>query len=219
MTPTISIKGKLYPFDEPKVMGIINVTPDSFYSGSRVSGSRSIQIKIEEMLKEGVDIFDLGAYSSRPGALDITPDEEYERLLPALEVIRTVAPDTPLSVDTFRSSVARKCVEEWGVNIINDISGGTLDPEMWAAVAELNVPYVLMHMRGTPADMQQHTSYEDVVADVLKDLAFKIADLRQLGVADVIVDPGFGFAKTTDQNFKLLKDLEVFKQLGCPILA
>ncbi|MDE6028206.1 MAG: dihydropteroate synthase [Muribaculaceae bacterium] len=219
MRSTINIRGKIYSFDTPKVMGIVNLTPDSFYSGSCTPDSISIKKRINRVIQEGVDILDFGGCSTRPGASEISAEEEYERLLPALEVAKEIAPEIPVSIDTFRSSVARKCVEEWEADIINDISGGTLDPEMWPAVAELNVPYVLMHMRGTPADMQQHTSYEDVVADVLKDLAFKIADLRQIGVADVIVDPGFGFAKTTDQNFKLLKNLEVFKQLGCPILA
>ena len=216
---TISLKGKLYPFDRPKVMGIINTTPDSFFSGSRTPDTFSIEKKVEQMVKEGVDIFDLGGYSSRPGAEDIDPETEYARLVPALKAVKKIAPETPVSIDTFRASVARRCVEEWGADIINDISGGTLDPEMWATVAELNVPYILMHMRGTPADMQTHTDYEDVVADVLKDLAFKIAELRQLGVADIIVDPGFGFAKTVDQNFRLLNELKVFGELGSPILA
>ena len=216
---TISLKGKLYPFDRPKVMGIINTTPDSFFSGSRTPDTFSIERRVEQMVEEGVDIFDLGGYSSRPGAEDIDPETEYARLVPALKAVKKIAPETPVSIDTFRAPVARRCVEEWGADIINDISGGTLDPEMWATVAELNVPYILMHMRGTPADMQTHTDYEDVVADVLKDLAFKIAELRQLGVADIIVDPGFGFAKNVDQNFRLLNELKVFGELGCPILA
>ena len=216
---TISLKGKLYPFDRPKVMGIINTTPDSFFSGSRTPDTFSIEKRVEQMVEEGVDIFDLGGYSSRPGAEDIDPETEYARLIPALKAVKKIAPETPVSIDTFRASVARRCVEEWGADIINDISGGTLDPEMWATVAELNVPYILMHMRGTPADMQTHTDYKDVVADVLKDLAFKIAELRQLGVADIIVDPGFGFAKTVDQNFRLLNELKVFGELGSPILA
>ena len=216
---TISLKGKLYPFDRPKVMGIINTTPDSFFSGSRTPDTFSIEKRVEQMVEEGVDIFDLGGYSSRPGAEDIDPETEYARLVPALKAVKKIAPETPVSIDTFRASVARRCVEEWGADIINDISGGTLDREMWATVAELNVPYILMHMRGTPADMQTHTDYEEVVADGWKDLAFKIAELRQLGVADIIVDPGFGFAKTVDQNFRLLNELKVFGELGCPILA
>lgn len=219
MRPTITIRGKLYSFDTPKVMGIVNTTPDSFFSESRTPDYLSIKKRIEKMINEGVDILDLGGCSTRPGALEISAEEEYERLLPALDVARSLAPEIPVSIDTFRASVARKCVEEWKADIINDISGGTLDHAMAETIAELKVPYILMHLRGTPADMQTHTDYEDVVADVLKDLAFKIADLRQLGVADVIVDPGFGFAKTTEQNFRLLDCLEVFRHLECPILV
>lgn len=219
MRPTITIRGKIYSFDTPKVMGIVNATPDSFYSGSRTPDSASIKERITRMIREGVDILDLGGCSTRPGAPEISAEEEYERLLPALDVARSIAPEIPLSIDTFRASVARRCVEEWSADIINDISGGTLDPAMAETIAELKVAYVLMHMRGTPADMHQHTNYDDVVADVLKDLAFKIADLRQLGVADVIVDPGFGFAKTVEQNFRLLDCLEVFRHLECPLLV
>ena len=219
MRPTITIRGKLYSFDTPKVMGIVNTTPDSFFSESRTPDYLSIKKRIEKMINEGVDILDLGGCSTRPGAPEISAEEEYERLLPALDVARSLAPEIPVSIDTFRASVARKCVEEWKADIINDISGGTLDHAMAETIAELKVPYILMHLRGTPADMQTHTDYEDVVADVLKDLAFKIADLRQLGVADVIVDPGFGFAKTVEQNFRLLDCLEVFRHLECPILV
>ncbi|MDE7442311.1 MAG: dihydropteroate synthase [Muribaculaceae bacterium] len=219
MRPTITIRGKLYSFDTPKVMGIVNATPDSFFSESRTPDYLSIKKRIEKMINEGVDILDLGGCSTRPGAPEISAEEEYERLLPALDVARSLAPEIPVSIDTFRASVARKCVEEWKADIINDISGGTLDHAMAETIAELKVPYILMHLRGTPADMQTHTDYEDVVADVLKDLAFKIADLRQLGVADVIVDPGFGFAKTTEQNFRLLDCLEGFRHLECPILV
>lgn len=219
MRPTITIKGELYSFETPKVMGIVNATPDSFFRWSRTPDSKSLRERIGRMIEEGVDILDLGGCSTRPGAAEISADEEYERLLPALEAARELGPEIPVSIDTFRASVARRCVEEWGADIINDISGGTLDPAMAETVAELQVPYVLMHLRGTPADMQQRTDYEDVVADVLKDLAFKIADLRQLGVADVIADPGFGFAKTVEQNFRLLDCLEVFHHLECPLLV
>ncbi len=219
MTPTISIKGELHTFLSPKVMGIINTTPDSFFSLSRTSESTSITERVERMIEVGVDYFDVGGYSSRPGASDISADEEYSRLAPALDIIRKLSPETPVSIDTFRASVARKCIEEWGVEIINDIAGGTLDPEMWETVAEHKVAYILMHLRGTPATMQQFTDYKDVVAEVLSDLAFKIASLRQLGVADIIVDPGFGFAKTVDQNFRLLSSLRVFRETECPVLA
>ncbi len=219
MKPTISIKGELHLFDTPKVMGIINTTPDSFFSRSRTPESNAIAERVERMIEEGVDYFDVGGYSSRPGASDISADEEYSRLAPALEIIRKISPETPVSVDTFRASVARKCIEDWNVEIINDISGGTLDPEMWGTVAEAGVAYILMHLRGTPATMQQFTDYKDVVAEVLSDLAFKIASLRQLGVSDIIIDPGFGFAKTVEQNFTLLSKLKVFRETGCPILA
>lgn len=219
MTPTISIHGKLHSFSTPKVMGIINATPDSFFSGSRTPDSNSIVRRVTGMIEAGVDYFDVGGYSSRPGAADPSAEEEYSRLAPALEIIRKLAPQIPVSVDTFRSDVARRCIEEWNVEIINDISGGEHDPEMWPMVAQSKVVYILMHMRGNPATMQTLTSYDDVVADVLSDLAFKIADLRQLGVADIIVDPGFGFAKTTEQNFKLLSSLKIFKETGCPLLA
>ncbi|MDE6537658.1 MAG: dihydropteroate synthase [Muribaculaceae bacterium] len=219
MTPTICINNKIYDFESPKVMGIINVTPDSFFSGSRTPDLSSLSERLKKMLQSEPDFFDIGGYSSRPGAADISPEEEWERLGPALEAARLLSPDTPVSVDTFRASIARKAVENFGVEIINDISGGTLDDEMWQTVADLKCAYVLMHMRGNPETMSSLTDYEDVTAEVLEDLAFKLAELRQLGVADVIIDPGFGFAKTIEQNFRLLRDLEVFRSLGCPLLA
>lgn len=219
MRPTISIKGELHSFEPPKVMGIINATPDSFFSHSRTPDPLSIENRVKEMIDAGVDYFDVGGYSSRPGASDISADEEYDRLAPALEIIRNINSDIPISVDTFRASVGRKCIEQWGVEIINDIAGGTLDPEMWEMVAQYKVAYILMHMRGTPGTMQSMTSYGDIVADILSDLAFKLASLRQLGVANVIIDPGYGFAKTTDQNFSLLKGLKIFRKLNAPILA
>ena len=164
-------------------------------------------------------MLDIGGYSSRPGASDISATDEYDRLAPALEIIRKHWPDTPISIDTFRSDVARRCVEEWGVEIINDISGGELDPDMWDTVAELGCVYVLMHMRGNPATMQTLCQYKDVTAEVISELAFRLDKLRALGVADVIIDPGFGFAKTTEQNFRLLDELNEFSILGCPMLA
>ncbi len=219
MTPTISIRGEIHSFRPQKVMGIINTTPDSFFSGSRTPDTPSIASRVERMLDDGVDYFDVGGYSSRPGADDISAEEEYERLAPALEIIRKIAPEIPVSIDTFRSSVARRCLEEWKVEIINDISGGDLDPEMWGVVADFNVPYIMMHTKGTPKTMQNLTDYNDVTAEVLSDLAFKIARLRQVGVTDIIVDPGFGFAKTVSQNFTLLDNLKVFRETGCAILA
>ena len=216
---TLLMKGHLVELNRPLVMGILNITPDSFFSGSRTDSAASIRERIGRMVSEGVDIFDIGGYSSRPGAEDISPEEEYSRLARGLEIVKEEAPDMPVSVDTFRAGVARRCVEEWGVDIINDISGGQLDADMWAAIAELGCGYVLMHMRGNPATMQSLTEYEDVTAEVLEDLARKVAALRSMGVADIIVDPGYGFAKTTEQNFRLLRDQSLFRSLGCPILT
>lgn len=217
MERSIRIKEKLYDFEDPKVMGILNVTPDSFYAGSRV-GSEAAS-RASEMLADGADILDIGGYSSRPGAEDISSEREYDRLAPALEAIRSEHPEAIISVDTFRADVARKTVENFAVDIINDISGGTLDPEMRDTVAALGIPYILMHMRGTPATMQQMCRYDDVVADVLSELAFKTDDFRQAGVHDIIVDPGFGFAKTIEQNYSLLAALNLFHETGCPVLA
>lgn len=206
-------------FARPQVMGILNATPDSFFVGSRCSGTGDAESRTLALLDEGADMIDVGGFSTRPGASDVNADEEYRRLAEALEGVRKAAPEAIVSVDTWRAGVARKCVEEWGVQIINDVSGGTLDPEMYSTVAGLKVAYVLMHMRGTPANMQQLTDYADVTADVIEWLARRLAELRQLGVADVIVDPGFGFAKTLEQNFRLLGELDAFRQLDAPLLA
>lgn len=232
MINSIRIGGRLWMLDSPKVMGIINATPDSFYSGSRnlmTVGSRDnalqeltrrVTTRVEEMLEAGADCIDIGGYSSRPGCEDISAEEEYTRLCYALEGARKAGGDTLIiSVDTFRADVARKCVEQWGVGIINDIGGGTLDNDMFDTVADLKVAYVLMHLRGTPQTMTTLTDYEDVTRDVISDLAFKADKLHSLGVADIILDPGFGFAKTVDQNFRLLNDLEEFRHTGLPILA
>ena len=198
-------------------MGIVNVTPDSFFAGSRVPAD-SVTARVSEMMAQGADIIDLGGYSSRPGADTVTAEEELARLVPAIAAIRERFPDIPVSVDTFRADVARECIAQ-GADIINDIGGGDLDPEMFGTIADLRVPYILMHMRGTPATMQSLTYYDDVVADVLRDLAFKTDRLHQLGVNDVIIDPGFGFAKTVDQNYRLLAALGMFREIGCPVLA
>lgn len=216
---TIRCGGRLLDFSSPLVMGIINCTPDSFFEGSRTFSSDSVRLRATEMASEGVDIFDIGGYSSRPGAEEVSPEEEWRRLDMALAVIRKNFPDIPVSVDTFRASVARRCVENYNVEIINDIGGGTLDPDMWDTVAQLKTAYILMHMRGRPETMQTLTDYNDITADVIKDLAFKLDRLRLMGVADVIIDPGFGFAKTVAQNFTLLENLDMFQQLGCPVLA
>lgn len=216
---SIRCGGHLMDFSSPAVMGIINCTPDSFFEESRTFNVEAVMHRAVGMAEAGVDIFDIGGYSSRPGAAEVSPEEEWRRLDMALAPIRKAFPDIPVSVDTFRASVARKCVENYNVEIINDIGGGTLDPDMWATVADLKTAYVLMHMRGRPETMQSLTDYGDVTAEVMKDLAFKLDSLRLMGVADVIIDPGFGFAKTVRQNFSLLDNLEIFQQLGCPVLA
>lgn len=217
MEISFNLNGRLFTADRPLVMGIVNVTPDSFFAASRVDGDGLLS-RVAVMIDEGADILDIGGYSTRPGAAEVSADEELARLLPAVNRVREAYPDAIISVDTFRADVARKCVEA-GADIINDIGGGDLDPDMFATVADLKVPYVLMHMRGTPADMQSRTDYDDVAADVLRDLAFKTDRLHQMGVCDVIVDPGFGFAKNVDQNFRLLASLRAFRSLGCAVLA
>ncbi len=216
---SINIRGRLMTFDRPKVMSIVNITPDSFYSRSRSFTEEEVMTKVRQVINEGADIIDIGGYSSRPGAADVSPQEEYRRLSIGLKAVRSIAPDAVVSVDTFRAEVARKCVLEWGADIINDIGGGTLDPEMWSVIAELNVPYVLMHTRGTPGTMQTMTDYTDVVADVISDIAFKADRLHQMGVSDIIIDPGFGFAKTVSQNYNLLAALPEFRRMGMPVLA
>lgn len=216
---SINIKGSLRHFHKPWVMGILNVTPDSFFAESRTIETDDIRRRIDDLISQGADIIDIGGYSSRPGAPEVSADEEYSRLARGLEAIRKYHPDTLISVDTFRADVARRCVSDWKADIINDISGGNLDAEMWPTVAELQVPYILMHMRGTPSSMQSLCDYNDVMADVIRDLAFKIDAMHQLGIADIIVDPGFGFAKDINQNYQLMAELDQFKQLNAPLLV
>ena len=218
-TYSLNLKGRLVTIDRPWVMGIINITPDSFYCGSRVNDEQSLIERVRQMLADGADVLDVGACSTRPGSESVDAQGEMDRLEWALKVIRREAPDTIISVDTDRAAVARRCVEEWGVDIINDISGGTIDEAMFAMVADLRVPYVLMHMRGTPETMSQLTDYDDVTADVLEWMARRIDALRQMGVADIIADPGFGFAKTLEQNYELLSRLEAFHALNAPLLV
>lgn len=216
---TINVKGRLMDFAVPKVMAIINVTPDSFYRGSRMATEDDICRRVVTVREEGADIIDIGGYSTRPGASVVSAEEEYSRLARGLQVIRREWEDAVVSVDTFRAEVARKCIENWGVDIVNDISGGTLDPEMWQMVGDLKPVYVLMHTRGTPSTMQTMTEYNDVTADVITDLSRKCHELRGLGVNDIIIDPGFGFAKTIRQNFELLDNLGEFCRMGLPVLA
>lgn len=217
---TLNIKGRLAVYDKPAVMGIINVTPDSFYAESRKSGAE-IAATALEMLGHGAEILDLGAYSSRPGADDVSPLEEMSRLRKAMKEIRAVAPEAIVSVDTFRADVARMSVEELGADIINDISGGLLDDNMITTVADLRVPYILMHTRGTPATMQQMCEYpHGITAGVIKELSERIELAAGAGICDIIVDPGFGFAKTVEQNYQLLSDLPLLdKAFGRPLLV
>lgn len=216
---SLNLRGKLVTIDRPWVMGIVNVTPDSFYSGSRVADEQTLVERIRQMQDEGADVIDVGACSTRPGSQSVDAQGEMERLQWALAVIRREAPGTIISVDTYRAQVARRCVEEWGADIINDISGGMLDEAMFETVARLRVPYVLMHMRGTPETMSSLTDYDNVAADVLEWMARRIDHLRQMGVADVIADPGFGFAKTLEQNYELLARLDAFHALDAPLLV
>lgn len=216
---SLNIKGSLREFVSPAVMGIVNVTPDSFYDRSRSMDELAIAGRVRAAIADGADMLDLGAYSSRSGADVVPVEEEVARLRRGLKVIRDISPEIIVSVDTFRAEVARVAVSEFGADIINDISGGTLDDKMFETVAFLGVPYILMHMRGTPATMQQMCEYEDVTADVIRDLSVKLRSLRLLGVADVIVDPGFGFAKTTEQNYEMMKNLECFDILEAPLLV
>ncbi|MCD8166383.1 MAG: dihydropteroate synthase [Bacteroides sp.] len=215
----INIDGRLMDVSVPQVMGILNVTPDSFYAGSRKQTLEEIASRARQILEEGATMIDLGAYSSRPGAQHITPDEEMARLAPALEVIRTNHPDAVISVDTFRAGVARRCVREYGAHIINDIAAGEMDETMFDVVAELNVPYIMMHMQGTPQTMQQAPRYENFMEEVFLYFAGKIDRLRSRGVKDIILDPGFGFGKTLDHNYELLSWLQEFSVFELPVLA
>lgn len=216
---TLNIRGRLMDLSTPRVMGILNVTPDSFYAGSRTPGAEAVAARVRQIRDEGADFIDIGAYSSRPGAADVPAAEEMERLRMGLGVIAREAPEMPVSVDTFRADVARMCVEEYGVSIINDIAGGQLDAAMFDTVARLGVPYVLMHMQGTPQTMQREPHYDDVVAEVFQALARGTQRLHAMGAADVILDPGFGFGKTVAQNYDLLAHLDELVALGLPVLV
>ncbi len=217
---SLNLKGRLVNFDSPVVMAIINATPDSFYTGSRVRDTAEIRRVAVSAVNEGADIIDIGAYSTRPGAADVDEAEELRRLEKAVVTVREVAPEIPLSVDTFRSAVARRCITDFGADIINDVSGGNLDDKMFETVSQLAVPYILTHMRGTPATMQSLCDYpRGVTVEVIADLAEKLRQLSLMGVCDVIVDPGFGLAKTLDDNYTLLRNLQSFAMLDRPVLA
>ncbi len=215
---TINCKGNLIDLNKPKVMGILNLTPDSFYDGGKYRSERLILLQVEKMIVEGATFIDIGAYSSRPGAKDLSENEELERITQILELILKNFPDIFISIDTFRSKVAKTCVEI-GACMINDISGGNLDTNMFETIAKLQVPYVLMHMPGTPQTMQTLTDYEDVVKDIIYYFSKKITQLNILGVNDIILDVGFGFGKTLDQNYELLQKLKLFESFDLPILT
>lgn len=216
---TINVGGKLMDLSEPQVMGILNITPDSFYSASRKNSEAEIRGRVESILAEGGSIIDIGAYSSRPGADNISASEEMARLRGALQILRSVAPDAVVSVDTFRADVAKMCVEEYGVQIINDISGGELDPQMFQTIAALGVPYILMHMKGNPQTMQVEPHYNDLLTEMLQYFGSKVQQLHELGVKDIIIDPGFGFAKTLDHNYQLMNRMQDLQVLGLPMLV
>lgn len=218
MKKTLNIGGKLLDLSIPQVMGILNITPDSFYSGSRVLQLEDAYKKAEKMLSEGANILDLGGHSTRPGADAVSETEEANRVLPVVEMLRKHFPRAIISIDTFRASVARQAIEA-GAHIINDIAGGNLDPLMFETVAALQVPYILMHSRGTPQTMKDLNQYDDLVTDVMRELQAKIYELQQLGVKDIVADMGFGFAKNADQNYVLLRELRAFEILNVPLLV
>ena len=215
----MNVNGRLLDLSTPQVMGILNVTPDSFYAGSRMQTETQIATRVEQMLEEGADMIDIGAYSSRPGAADISVQEEMDRLRAGLRIVRRMHPDAIVSVDTFRAAVACMCVEEYGVAIVNDISGGEMDKDMFPTVARLGVPYVLMHMQGTPQNMQQQPHYDSLLGDIFRYFARKVQQLRDLGAKDIVLDPGFGFGKTLEHNYELLAHLEDFRVFGLPLLV
>jgi len=214
----INIRGNLYDLSRAKVMGILNVTPDSFYDGGVYNKSNEIEKHVNKMINDGMDILDIGGYSSRPGAKIITENEEMSRVLPILKHLKKVFPDLIISIDTFRSTVASASLAE-GADIINDISSGTLDNKMMNVIAEYNCPYILMHMQGNPQNMQNDPNYNDVTIEIIQYLAQKVKIAHDSNIVDLIVDPGFGFGKTKDHNFEILNNLEKFKILELPVLA
>jgi dihydropteroate synthase len=219
LTHTLNLRGRLLELREPQIMGILNVTPDSFYSDSRMPDEAHITDRVRQMMDEGADMIDIGGYSSRPGADDVTPEEEMDRLRRGLRIVRKLYPEVPVSVDTFRADVARMCIEEEGADIINDISGGMMDRQMFRTVARLGVPYILMHMQGTPDTMQVAPHYDNLRREVMLYFAERIDRLCQMGAKDIIVDPGFGFGKTLEHNYELMNHLEDFAVFNLPLLV
>ncbi|GHT60971.1 dihydropteroate synthase [Bacteroidia bacterium] len=216
---TSNIKGELMDFASPKVMGILNITPDSFYEGSRKQTEKEIAGRVVQIMEEGADMIDIGGYSSRPSATSVDETEERRRLEYGLEILFREVPGAIVSVDTFRSEIARRCVENFGVAIINDISAGALDGRMFETVARLQVPYIAMHMQGSPQTMMEHTNYTNLMQEILLYFADKVTRLHQLGVNDIWIDPGFGFSKTTEQNYRILDKLEEFHIFELPLLV
>jgi len=216
---TIKYNGELIDLSIPLVMGILNVTPDSFFDGGKYNSVDGALNQAEKIVAEGASIIDVGAYSTRPGAAEVSVEKELQRLLPVAVELRKAFPSTIISIDTFRSEVAEKVIEKIGDCIINDVSGGLLDDQMFETVARLNVPYILMHMKGTPQNMQQNPTYENVTKEVIKSLSERVYKLHELGVSDVIIDPGFGFAKTIDHNYELFNHLDAFRFFELPILV
>jgi dihydropteroate synthase len=215
---SMNCNGKLIDLSSPKVMGVLNITPDSFFDGGKYKNETAIISQVKKMLGEGATFIDVGAYSSRPGAKHISVKEELERILPVIKLLINEFPDILISIDTFRSEVAKSCINS-GACIVNDISGGAMDTSMFNTVAELQVPYIIMHMQGIPQNMQKNPIYKNVVKDVLYYFSKKIKELRSLGMNDIIADPGFGFGKTTEHNYKLLNNLDLFKNLEIPTLV
>ena len=216
MIPTICCKGNIIDFAAPRVMGILNITPDSFYDGGKYTSDKSLLAQAEKMLDEGADFIDIGAMSSRPGAEELAEEAELSRLLPAIRALVRHFPQAILSVDTYRAAVARAAVQE-GVQIINDISGGLFDPKLPAAIAQMGVPYIIMHLQGTPQTMQQNPQYDDVVRRVYNSLVQRAQNYREMGIKDIIIDPGFGFGKTIAHNYLLLQQLDRFARAGLPL--
>ncbi|WP_310381585.1 dihydropteroate synthase [Flavobacterium sp.] len=215
---TINCKGKLVDLSIPKVMGILNVTPNSFYDGGKFIGEKEILVHVEKMLLDGATFIDIGAYSSKPKAEFVSEKDEISRIIPTVDLVLKHFPETLVSIDTFRSEVAKICIEN-GAAMINDISAGNLDDKMFETVAKYNVPYIMMHMRGTPENMQNMTSYENIIKEILFYFSEKIAKARSFGLNDLIVDLGFGFAKTIDQNYEILQKMELFDLLELPLLV
>jgi dihydropteroate synthase len=215
----INVNGRLMDLSEPQVMGILNVTPDSFYAGSRSETEKDIVQRLHQIIDEGASIIDIGGYSSRPNAEHISAEEEMSRLRNGLEIIRKHSPNAVVSVDTFRADVAKMCVEEYGVAIINDISAGQMDEQMFPTIAKLGVPYIIMHMKGTPQNMQMSPQYDHFLKEIFYYFSEKVQKLRDLGVKDIIIDPGFGFGKTLEHNYELMNHLEEFSLFELPLLV